>query len=134
MAELSFGVILYLLSGLGCLQYLFDTLEGKLETVSSILSSYSFTVAGFLATIATFLVALRGKSYFDFYRSRGSLGHFVFFHVLMLLWLLAIFVLSFLILAYPDLLRLALSITALSFFKLTFLCIGYYIVSDRANS
>lgn len=132
--ELSIGAGLYLLSSLDCLQYLFDTLEGKVETVSSVLSSYSFTVAGFLATIATFLVALRGKTYFDFYRSRGSLGHFVFFHVLMLLWLLAIFVLSLLILAYPSLLRITLSITVLSFIKLALLCLGYYVVADRANS
>lgn len=115
------------------MQPLFVNLEPYKETVSSVLSSYSFTVAGFLATIATFIYAFNGKPFFELYRRRGSFNDLVFFHVLLLINLICIFVFSLVLLAYPSLIRITLILTILSLGMLLFLTIIYYNLSTRSN-
>lgn len=106
------------------------------ESLSSVLSSYSFTVAGFLATIATFVLALGGKSYFEHYKRRGSFDDLVMTHVLTLAMLGAVFVLSVFILAHPSALSVKLLISAAggSFLLLCLLTVSAYNLARRSSA
>lgn len=109
-------------------------LAGKhIEAVANTGSSYAFTVAGFLATIATFLFTLGDKPYFKYYRSQGSFGDLVFLHALVLVLLFAVFLLSILMLAVPTLLRSMLAVMFVSLVDLAVLTLVSYGLTRRAN-
>lgn len=109
---------------------------GHSEALASVLSSYSFTVAGFLATIATFLFTLGGKSYFEHYKRRGSFDDLVHAHVATFVMLAAVFVLSLLVLAHPSatLVKLLVSATGGSFLLLCVLTVSAYNLARRSTA
>jgi len=107
--------------------------KDHIEAISSTGSSYAFTVAGFLATIATFLFTLGDKPYFKYYRAQGSFGDLVFLHALVLVLLFVVFVLSILMLAVPALIRSMLAVMLVSLVDLALLTFVSYGLTRRAN-
>ena len=103
--------------------------------LSSILSGYAFTVAGFLATIATFLFTLGGRAYFEYYKKRGSFDDLVFTHVVTLMWLAIVFCASIAIVAYPLpwLVNILLSSTLVSLALIIFLTHCAYNLTRNAT-
>ena len=95
-------------------------------------SSYSFTVAGFLATIVTFLYTLGDRPYFELYKKRGSFGDFMFVCFLEMFLLGSLFVVSLALLAFSDMLRLALTLCFLSLFHLALLIFISFNLSRRS--
>lgn len=127
------GASIYAASNLGGPAQLVGQLVPHAKDVAQILSGYAFTVAGFLATIATFLFTLGEKPYFRLYQRRGSFSDLMFLHALALIVLGAVFVCSILLFARPALLRLTLTLTLLSIVQLFFLTMISYTLSKRSN-
>lgn len=133
LATLLIGGAIWGISSLPIPLCLLAALQGHISEISSILSSYAFTVAGFLATIATFLFTLGDKPYFQIYKRRGNFGDLMFLHALSLLVLGAVFVFSVLLFARPNLLRLTLVLTTLSIAQLFVLTLASYGLTKRSN-
>ena len=106
------------------------------DTLSGILSGYAFTVAGFLATISTFLFTLHDKPFFQFFKSckSRSFGTLMFIHLVSLVTLGMVFICSLLIVAYDCLIGLTLALTLTSLFQLLFITFISYNLTERANS
>jgi hypothetical protein len=132
-ATLFTGVIIWGLSKLPISARFITRLEPHISELSSILSSYAFTVAGFLATIATFLFTLGDKPYFKLYKRRGNFGDLMFLHALNLLVLGGVFICSILLFAEPELLRFTLVLTGLSIVQLFSLTLASYGLTKRSN-
>jgi hypothetical protein len=102
------------------------------KEVASVLSSYAFTVAGFLATIVTFLYTLGDRPFFELYKKRGSFGDFMFVCFLELFLLGALFVVSLALLAFGELMRLSLTLCLLSLLHLVVLIFISFNLSRRS--
>lgn len=133
MATLLIGASIYAAGSLRGPAHLLAELTPHAKDVAQILSGYAFTVAGFLATIATFLFTLGDKPYFQLYQRRGSFNDLMFLHGLALLVLAAVFICSLLLFAKPELLRFTLSLTFLSIVQLSLLTMVSYTLSKRSN-
>lgn len=133
LATLLTGSAIYGLSSLPAASTAIVSLESHSESIASIVSSYAFTIGGFLATIATFLFALADRPYFQFYKRRGSFGDLMFFHGLVLLVLCLLFVLSLFLLSWPCLLRVILALTGLSVLQLVVLTYISYNLTHRSQ-
>lgn len=133
MATLLIGAIIYAASSLRGPAQVVGELMPHAKDVAQILSGYAFTVAGFLATIATFLFTLGEKPYFRLYQRRGSFTDLMFLHALALIVLAALFICSILLFARPELLRVTLTLTLLSIVQLFFLTMISYTLSKRSN-
>lgn len=127
------GVSIYALGSIPVIARTIVSLETHNDSIANILSGYAFTVAGFLATIATFLFTFGDRPYFQLYKRRGSFGELMFLHGLALVVLGSIFAISLLLLASPAVLRLALTLTVLSLLQLTFLTFISYSLSRRSQ-
>lgn len=103
------------------------------KEIAAILSSYAFTVGGFLATIVTFLYTLGDRPYFKLYKGRGSFGDLGFVHAIEFLLLGALFVVSVGVVVFPDLMRLALCLAIVSLMNLTLLIFISFNLSKRSN-
>ena len=133
LVTLIIGAIIWGLSSLPISLHVVTRLQTNISDVSSILSSYAFTVAGFLATIATFLFTLGDKPYFQFYKRRGNFGDLMFLHALNLFVLGAVFIFSILLFAKPELLRFTLVLAGLSIVQLFLLTLASYGLTKRSN-
>lgn len=101
--------------------------------IASILASYAFTVAGFLATIVTFLFSFQDQSYFRHSQKTGYFRILMFQHLLAMLVLLVLFGMSLALLAYPSMLKVVLSITAVSLAQLALIIISSYGLIERSS-
>lgn len=129
---LSIGVGLYLVSGLSAtVRCEISALESHATDVAGVLSSYAFTVAGFLATIATFLYTLSDRPYFQLYRRRGSFGDLMFMHGLTMLVLAVLFFVSVFLHSRPELMRIAVVLSAVSLGQLSLITFISYKLSSR---
>lgn len=133
---LAIGVTFYTLMTKTSISQQLDKLIPHAETISSILSGYAFTVAGFLATISTFLFTLHEKPYFKFFKKgpNKSFGTLMFIHLVSLITLGFVFVSSLLIVAFADLIPLTLSLTLTSLIQLLLITFISYNLTERANS
>ncbi len=127
------GLGIYNLIWLQVLNDVIRSLEGCSKEIAGILSSYAFTIAGFLATIATFLFTLGDRPYFELYRRRGSFGDLMFLHAMEMIILGSLFICSISLVAFPSLIRLALTLSIVSLLHLTFLTFISYNLSKRSN-
>ena len=103
------------------------------KEIASVLSSYAFTVAGFLATIVTFLYTMGDRPYFNLYKHRGSFGDLMFVHFVELFLLGSLFVVSTALVAFSDLMRLALTLCLLSLGHLAILIFISFNLSKRSS-
>lgn len=127
------GGVIYVLMGLKPIECVTVNLEPHIQAISSILSGYAFTVAGFMATISTFLFALGDKPYFKLYKRRGNFKDLMLLHGFAILILAMVFVLSIFLLAYPELLRVTFALTSMSLLLLLLITIISYRLAHRAN-
>ena len=111
-------------------------LHPQITSAAGILSSYSFTVAGFLATISTFLFTLGDKPFFKFFKNSksSSFGTLMFIHLLTFVSLGILFIVSLFLTAYPKMLTLALSLTVLTLCQLFLITTISYKLTSRSNS
>lgn len=101
--------------------------------MASILSSYAFTIAGFLAAIVTFLYTLGERPYFKLYRNRGSFADLMFVHFFHLALLGLLFITAIGLVVYPQLMRLALTLSLLSLLHLAVLIFISFNLAKRSN-
>ena len=104
-------------------------------TLSGILSGYAFTVAGFLATISTFLFTLHDKPFFRFFKKgpRRSFETLMVIHFISFLTLGSVFIFSLLMVAFTNLITLTLSLTITSLTQLLLITLISYRLTSRAN-
>lgn len=133
MGNLTIGALIYLATLIPKVDRLVVKLSPHAEAIGNVLSSYSFTVAGFLSVVATFLYTLGDKPYFKAYSKRGNFGDLMLLHALALVVLAGIFSLSIVMLVKPELLRLSLALTALSLLQLGGLTLISYTLTTRAQ-
>lgn len=102
--------------------------------IASILSGYAFTVAGFLLTMATVILAFLDKPYFKHYKKNGSLDNLTFSHIIAFAWLGLIFLGSLVVVAYPFpwLICFLISATLNSLFLLGILALAVYGVARQS--
>ena len=132
MGNLIFGVIIYKAICHPLTNSALYRMSMVSKEVAAVVSSYSFTVAGFLATIVTFLYTLGDRPYFELYKKRGSFGDFMFVCFLEMFLLGSLFVVSLALLAFSDMLRLALTLCFLSLFHLALLIFISFNLSRRS--
>jgi small-conductance mechanosensitive channel len=85
-----------------------------LQSTAGILSSYAFTVGGFLSTICAFLLGMLDYPLMRVYRGRGYFGVLILFHGLTMAVLAALFVVSIGLLVKAEWLDLAAVLTFVS--------------------
>lgn len=136
LVMLIIGGIFYTVMTLTPLVQIVNELGSHTDTLSGILSGYAFTVAGFLATISTFLFTLHDKPFFQFFKSSKSrsFGTLMFIHLVSLVTLGMVFICSLLIVAYKCLIGLTLALTLTSLFQLLLITFISYNLTHRANS
>lgn len=130
---LGIGVIIYLALRLAPLEGVFDAMARQHAAIAAVLAGFAFTIAGFLATIATFLFTLADRPYFKVYRSRGSFGDLMFMHLITLVTLAALFCFSLVLIAFPQIMVVALTLTLLGLLELTVLTFASYHLTRRAH-
>ena len=109
-----------------------DLLSAHTDRWVGIVSSYSFTVAGFLATISTFLFTLSDRPFFKIFKEgeSKSFGTLMFIHLVTLVTLALLFILSILVTIYPFLTRIVVTLTVFTLFQF----IGIALISFRLTS
>ena len=112
-----------------------DLLTNHTDNWVGIVSSYAFTVAGFLATISTFLFTLSDRPFFKIFKDgeSRSFATLMFIHLVTLTTLAILFILSILVTIYPFLTRAAITLTVLTLFQFTGIALISFRLTSRAH-
>ena len=100
-------------------------------TLAQILSSFSFTLMGFLATILTVLFTFQDSPFRRAYARHNYLSDLVFFCLLIIFTLLCTFSLSVLLSAFPGVICWLFSLVTLNIFQITVIsAIAYNLINE----
>ncbi|USE68781.1 hypothetical protein CTT31_06455 [Pseudoalteromonas maricaloris] len=78
---------------------IFEVSESRLVAITTITSTYGFTMTGFVAAIGAYLLSLGSKVSFNFWKNGGNLKVFFHLYAAALFLLFACFISSLLLLA-----------------------------------
>lgn len=135
LAMLSIGAAVYLLTMWCPVAKAIDLLTKHTDQWVGIVSSYSFTVAGFLATISTFLFTLSDRPFFKLFKKgeSKSFATLMFIHLITFVTLASLFLLSIFVTIYPCFTRMVITLTALTLFQFTGIALISFRLTSRAH-